>query len=420
MFTIKYLFSMNEDRAFPIAAGTGKGNRLHIGISSELYAKAYLFYQTDRGLVKSESFLIEKGRDGFDGFFTSLSGDERAAELLRIVIVNLENRKGFIRLDDFAVTEARRDFGRIELQSDSLAACFDEKDGLALTYLTSKKYKITEDRAAERLVFEGASADWRRNANLFNVQDKSRLFAQNYYGSYHPPYQPAVLFDSIWKYNPVQGGDSFGNSSLLLDLSCDKSSLRLKLRPLDRAKNATPTDSLMETSYILHGNVLKMANRFVDYSMLDHRWRSLRAQELPSLYVNCFLDTFAYMSEKTVIKERNLKYWAAMPYKTEQHFIATNHWSAWINDGDYGVGIFSPGLRHHYAGRLKVEGEEEIPAEKRQSVSYTAPIGYFEIENLSEVKYDCYLTVGRLDEIKKTFNALLKNSAYKHFGRGGV
>lgn len=404
---------MNQSATFKVQAEAGEGNRLHLGVESDLYAKVFLVYETDRGAVKAECFLLEPRMESYDSYLTALESGERAVRVQFFTVINLQTRKGRICLHDLRITQVNRDFGTIQIESDALAARFCENSGLALTYLTDKRYGIAEKNGTIALT-KGAY-DPVSNVNLFNSHDKNRVYAQNYYGSIRPPYQPSVLFGALWKYNPAQSGDMFGNTALLTDLHYDASSIHLKVRPMDRAKNGVSTDSVMETEYAVLGNLLRMRTRFIDYSMFDHRWHTQRAQEMPSLYINCLLDTFAYMSGKTLIKERNLHYWADMPYKVDQHFSVTGNWSAWLNDCDYGVGILSPGSSHHYAGRLHEDGEESVPSDKRNSVSYVAPIECFELENLTEVRSESYLCVGYLDEIRKTFSSLMRKPQYERW-----
>ena len=52
--------------------------------------------------------------------------------------------------------------------------------------------------------------------NLLNSHDPGRLVQQSYYGPTEiEGYKNGVYGDSVWGYNPVQGGDMYGNNSKL-------------------------------------------------------------------------------------------------------------------------------------------------------------------------------------------------------------
>lgn len=400
---IKHYFEMKEIHAVPLGIKT-ECNYISVETESAVWLKCRLMFKTVSGGLKAEVFPIKRGKGRYTGFISEISGNDNAVELIEIVCFNLENAKGLVSFNKIDVELKDRPIVKTEVFNEYLRFGVDCDYGNSLTFLTSEKYTVKIENGS--IKFKDKENE--RGINLLNRYEKSRSFAQNFYGALNPPYSPSLLFGELWKYNPVQGGDSFGNSSKILDFYADDKRVKLKIKPFDRAKNGSPCDSVMETEYSLSEKLLKMSCEFFDYSMFDHRWGKLRAQELPSLFVNPLLDKFLYVKDKSLNVLENLGYWAVMPYKSEQHFIVSGGWSAWVNADGYGVGIFSPHTKHHHSGRL-IECGESLGGDETKSTSYTALIGYFDLNNLDIIKYNCYLTVGHFSEIRKTFDELDKN-----------
>lgn len=407
---IKHYFGMKEIFAVPLRE-KGGFNRVTVKTESPLRLVCRLIIKTSGGGTVTESFPVNRGKNEYTAYISALKPNETASEISELICFNIENAVGMTTFSQISFGYKLPPERSAEVANDYLRIGYDAKYGNSLTYLSSEKYSVKH--IGNKLVFgeksgEGEKSDDGRNANLLNRHEKSRSLAQNYYGSLNPPYVPSVLFGGLWKYNPVQGGDAYGNNSDLLDFYADDKTLWFKVRPFDRAKNMSPCDSVMETEYSLDGKLLKMKCSFVDYSMFDHRWRKLRAQELPSLFLSPLLDKFFFIRDKTPVLHENLGYWAEMPFKSEQHFIVSGNYSAWLNDEGYGVGLFSPHTKHHYAGRLTIDGED-CSKDDAMSCSYTAAIGYFDLKNFEPINYEAYIAVGHKDEIRKTFDELEKD-----------
>ena len=400
---IKHYFEMKEIFSAKIGAATAC-NYVTVEAESAVWLKCRLLFTTTSGVQKTEVFPIRRGKNTYCGFIAALEKGEEIAVITEIVLFNLENAKGLVSLKKIAFGTREYPDTKREIFNEYLRCGTDPRFGNSLNFLTPEKY--TAKIVGGELKFLDKKEG--RGGNLLNRYEKSRSFAQNYYGALNPPYSPSLLFGGLWKYNPVQSGDSFGNNAKLLDFYADDKKIRFKVKPLDRAKNNEPCDSVMETEYSVSGKLLKMHCEFFDYSMFDHRWGRLRAQELPSLYVTPLLGRFLYVKDKTLTVCDDLGYWAEMPYKSEQHFIAAGNWSAWVNAEGFGVGLYSPHTKHHYAGRL-VLPEDDLTRDDVKSTSYTAAIGYFDLKNLETIVYDCYLTVGHFTEIRKTFDELNRN-----------
>ena len=142
-------------------------------------------------------------------------------------------------------------------------------------------------------MFERAAEfDFTQNANFINTYDKGRLLQQSYYGNDKSPYQIGISLGNLWSYNPVQSGDRFNNVGRIIDYVLTDKSLYLKVRPLDWAKNNYVTDSYMETSYRFEHGILKVSNRFIDFSMLNHSRNGMGRQEMPAFHTVASLKNY--------------------------------------------------------------------------------------------------------------------------------
>ena len=78
----------------------------------------------------------------------------------------------------------------------------------------------------------------------------------------------------------------------------------------------------------------------------------------------------------------------------------TETWCAWVDDSDYGVGLFTPGAEILLAGRFEFNGSASA---EDNATNYVAPLRTFALEYGEPFSYTYYLTAGSLDEIRQTF-----------------
>ena len=117
--------------------------------------------------------------------------------------------------------------------------------------------------------------------NLLNNFDTGRLVQQSYYGTSEPPFVCGEFMGNRWSYNPVQGGDRTNAKSKLVDVEITDSSVYIKCRPRDWGHEAWYTPSYMENTYAFDGDVVRVDNRFVDFSGWEH---PKNGQEVPAFY----------------------------------------------------------------------------------------------------------------------------------------
>ncbi|MCR5782619.1 MAG: family 43 glycosylhydrolase, partial [Clostridia bacterium] len=239
--------------------------------------------------------------------------------------------------------------------------------------------------------------------NLLNNHDTGRLVQQSYYGPQEiEGYENAMYVDTEWGYNPVQGGDQYGNHSKLVAVEKTEDEIRIVCRPLDWAQNNMFTQTYYTNVYKLTENGLTVKNTVVDF--LNTPWAD-RDQELPAFYTVsalgnfCFYDGDKPWTGDELRVERNLPFWAGQP--AFQLKDGNNEkWCAWTDDSDYGVGLFSPKAKSLLAGRFLYDGSADPGSD---STNYVAPIGVFGLEFDEPYSYLYYMTAGSVEEIRNTF-----------------
>ena len=241
--------------------------------------------------------------------------------------------------------------------------------------------------------------------NLLNDHDTGRLVQQSYYGPLEiEGYENGVYGDNVWNYNPVQGGDMYGNPSKLVAVEKSEDTIRVVSRPLDWAQNDMLTQTYYTSEYRLTDRGLTVKNTAVDF--LGTPWTD-REQELPAFYAVSALGAFwFYDGDKPWTRdelrvERQLPFWGGKP--AFQLGDGNNEtWCAWTDDSGYGVGLFTPKATSLLAGRYEYDGSADPGAD---STNYVAPLGVFGLKFDEPHSYFYYLTAGTVDEIRATFQS---------------
>lgn len=250
--------------------------------------------------------------------------------------------------------------------------------------------------------------------NLLNRHDAGRLVQQSYYGTSAPPYVMGFFMNTPWPYNPVQGGDLNGNCSKLVDYEQREGSIYIKCLPLEWGKDNVPSLSYMENTYTLEGGVLKVDNRFVDFSGYTH---DRRHQEMPAFYTVSALGTFscyngeAPWTNAPLKQDSNLPFWGEEGHpECSTEFVPgnTETWCAWTAGAGpeaFGMGLFTPTAEVLLAGR---HGTNVSTSPDDASTNYVAPLRLLLLESFVPLEYSYYITAGSLAEIRETFASIAR------------
>ncbi len=225
------------------------------------------------------------------------------------------------------------------------------------------------------------------NLNLLNHFDTGRFIQQSYYGG---P-DGSDWNGKPWVYNPVQGGEWKGQPSKLLEFQKDDngSSVRVKVEPLSWASGVRCPEAIMMSLISLDGHFAHV-EMSMKYTGDDQG--PPRSQEMPAIFAIAELNQLVY-SDDGELKRR-------VPSWPNESGRATESWLAYVNDSDWGVGVYVPGTTEFTCYRFTGNGKQ---GPSGSACSYVAPLRKFALKPGLTVEYDFYLTIGRLNEIQKRF-----------------
>ena len=238
--------------------------------------------------------------------------------------------------------------------------------------------------------------------NLVNVADEGRYIQQSYYAGrsldrkadgQSPKWSP-------WSWNPIQVGDVYGHRAHLLLTTNDSRTFYMKGVPLLWDMNNRPAEAEMEQWTTLSGSTIHVRNRLTCHRSADAYGEGVvNNQELPAVYpVSALGKLYSYQGAKPFQGDtlENLKvvnlasgFWGTYDNISE-------HWMAFVDEQNWGLGVYNPQCTHFLAGRSGEPGRESSDG----STSYIAPIKNYALLRDSVLDYDYDLIVGTLDEIR--------------------
>ncbi len=227
--------------------------------------------------------------------------------------------------------------------------------------------------------------------NFINDWDRGRLVQQSYYGQVDNSFwdkQP-------WRYNPVQGGDWRGSGARVLDLQVGTNSIYARTLPKHWASGADLPEVTMEEWITLTGKVARVHFKMTYSGTNSH---PVSTQEVPAFFVEPDLDTLVIYDGPNPWTgdslNRSKPGWPNEPRKI------TEHWAAYVDTNDFGVGGFVPIASELTCYRFG-DGQRE-----HGSCSYFAPLVKFPLTPGKVFEYDLYLTLGRSSEIRTAFDQI--------------
>jgi hypothetical protein len=234
--------------------------------------------------------------------------------------------------------------------------------------------------------------------NLVNIRDKGRYVQQSYYAGQdldrtsegqHPSWSP-------WPWNPIQGGDAYGNSSPVLAWSNDGSTIYVKTRPLLWDMNREACQCDFETWITLEGPTVRVRNKLTSFRT-DSRWNvTTHPQELPAVYAIADLNRVLTYTGSRPFSGGSVTQIADTPSFWEL-WKGTEHWAACVNAQNFGFGVYSP-PRTSFTGGLY---GSPWGHERDSSTCYLSPLDWTAFDKTSTYYYRYFLTVGTLDQIRQ-------------------
>jgi hypothetical protein len=232
--------------------------------------------------------------------------------------------------------------------------------------------------------------------NLLNHFDRGRFVQQSYYGAA----DGSLWNKKPWRWNPVQGGDWRGAPARLLSCSVvtnagQPTALVSRSVPKHWASGADIDDAVMEQRITLTNALAHIRYRFTYSGNTVH---PPAHQELPAVFIDAAYTNLVFYNGPQPWTSGALT--RAIPGWPNQGKKTTEHWAAYVNDADFGLGVFTPGTGdltcYRYEGNRKTG-----PA--GAACSYFAPVRTFAITPGLTFEYDVWLTAGTSPEIRARF-----------------
>ncbi len=240
-----------------------------------------------------------------------------------------------------------------------------------MSYLDNGLIKIGV--ALDRSGSIGYLADSKKGTNVVNIHDLGRWIGQSYYSGPKPFGEPHADWKD-WPWNPVSAGDVYGNVGKLLEHRNDGKALYVKATPMQWALKKVPADCTFETWITLDGRTVQVRHRLTNLRE-DQKQYPPMDQELPAVYtIGKLHRLFTYDGEQPFTKApfREVPKQPAKDGKPQwTTFQATEHWAALVDDDDWGLGIFHPGVYRFlggYWGKANTGGPQDDPT------GYLAPV----------------------------------------------
>lgn len=256
-------------------------------------------------------------------------------------------------------------------------------------FLNNGKVRVGVDLSSGGSVFY-FSAELKRR-NLLNHHDRGRFVQQSFYGDK----DGSRWAGKPWRWNPVQGGDDSGNPAKVIEHRHTETTLYVKSTPRHWAAGYDVTDSAMEQWISLEGDVAEIRYEFTYKGELNHR---ARHQEMPAVFVDYAMPNLVYY--------KGDKPWTGdavssiVPGWPNEHHSRTEEWSAFVDETDWGIGVYTPGTGditcYRHTG-LRDAGP------KGSACSYFAPVRKLAITSGVTVVYEVYLSIGKVDAIRNRF-----------------
>lgn len=257
-------------------------------------------------------------------------------------------------------------------------------------FLDNGTVRIGLDKGSGGSVFFFGESATRRN--LLNHCDRGRFIQQSYYGTA----DGSLWGGQPWRWNPVQGGGYRGEPAKVLQLKQTPASLEVKSRPKHWATGEDLPETEMEEIITLEGPVARLQFRFSYRGEKDH---PPTHQEMPAVFVDYALPTLVYYEGDRPWTGGALT--RRVPGWPNEYAKRTEDWAAYVDDKNWGIGVYTPGTPEMTCYRFKGTSGPE-----GGGCSYFSPIRTSAIRKGTTIAYEVYLTIGTVDEIRARFKAI--------------
>ena len=385
-------------------------NYFTFNYQTDSYIKGEITYKT--GVTdNSEDFFLEPAESGtFSSFIDDCLNGTKADGIYSISFEPLNVTSAKIRINGMSTFNREVPDREVFIENNGYKIGVDLQWGGALSYLEDTDSSVEAVKTEDRVYVDSDASErygvkaFSKNVNLINRYDPGRLVQQSYYGTGDcEQYQGGIFMDFKWNYNPVQGGNQYGDSSKIVDIRCEDNSIYIKCRPLDwalPAENITP--SYMEATYTIEKNSVHVECRYVDFSGYP---AIMTSQETPAFYCIEPFNRFVYANGGEIKSEPDLVFWHN---GGNPDFYSDENWAAFVGpqEDSFGIGVYIPDETRFRSGVFNRGDDLSKDPSKGAPTSYIAVINFRESTSFDPYSYEYYITTGNTEEIQTTFNAL--------------
>lgn len=367
-------------------------NRMSFTYSSGKPLRIFVKYMQS-GSEETDDFYLEAAEKGsFNGLISSYLNSSKAKRIKTVTVSTCDGKQ-----TNFALHDTKTELIKVYNSQTHYMENSKFKVGIQLSWGGGVNY--IEDKTSK---ISGLT-------NLINRHDTGRLIQQSYYGTAgNSEYTPGDFNGTVWRYNPVQGGDKYGNQSRLIDVVVKDNSVYIKSQPQDWSLNGEITPSYMENTYTLNSDTIRVDNRFIDFSGWAHPYTH---QELPAFYTVSYLDRFTWYNgteswmDAELSYRDDLQFWGDPNYAADCRFFVKNGntetWCSWTSaQSGFGVGLYVPNVDLLYAGKYGYNGSK---SPDNGATNYVAPLNTIKMVSYVPIEYSYLITTGTVSQIRQTF-----------------
>lgn len=263
-------------------------------------------------------------------------------------------------------------------------------------YIDNGVVRLGVDLSAGGCIFHFSESE--TNRNLLNHYDKGRFVQQSYYGI-----EDSSKWDGApWRWNPIQGGGYKGEPAKILEQEIGKDYLHIISRPKHWATGEDINDATMEEKISLKTDIAHIQYTFRYTGTTIH---PTLPQEVPAIFVDAELKHLRFYDGDSPWTNEELR--SVIPGWPNESQHTSEHWAAYVDDSDWGIGIYTPGTEELTTYRFEGDGKT---GPKGSACSYFAPILRFNVKPKLVFTYDLYITIGNIDQIRDRFNKIREQS----------
>lgn len=262
-------------------------------------------------------------------------------------------------------------------------------------YINNGVVQLGVDMERGGSIFHFSEVDTKRN--LLNHADEGRFMQQSYYGEA----DGSNWNGTPWSWNPIQGGGSHGEKARVLSQNITPTSINIVSEPVHWASGEALSECEMEETITLDGRIAHIHYTFRNNGpgATDH---PATHQEVPAVFMDNGLSHLVFYSGNRPWTNDVLTRYTPPSQTsgtiTNEERTRTEHWAAYVDDNDWGLGVYTPGTPLMTLYRF---GLGEGPTSG--ACSYFAPIRTFAVTKGLVFEYDVYLYIGTIDQIRETF-----------------